>query len=182
MGSKRCWMRALEHRGGNISAECGSSSSPAPVGAALRDKSAWRLARREGIVRRLVGWQRAGVALALTILSAACAGAGAGSTGGGRDVRAVAHEYFVAVAAGDGRRACALLSNKGLEDGGYSSRARCARDYSRAPRQPVPRIVRVVLKGPRTAYVTVEIGHGRYGETNTIKLARYGRRWLIDVG
>jgi len=50
-----------------------------------------------------------------------------------QQVRVVARRYLHAVAVGDGRTACAMLSGRGLADGDYSSRGACARDYSSRP-------------------------------------------------
>lgn len=110
------------------------------------------------------------------------AGCGSGSTDEQGAVRSVAQRYLRAVATGDGATACALLSPKGLGDGGYASRAACARDYAAQPLRQVFPIVKITLEGHDNA--TVVVGDAAVSDSgnDAVHLHLYGRRWLLDVG
>lgn len=115
-----------------------------------------------------------GYMLLVWLLLAGCVGT---STSARQEVRSVAVRYLQAIARGEGQVACALLSSRGLADGGYRSRAACVRAYTHAPSHEHFRIVRIMLHRAHTAWVVI-----RGSDSGTIELRRYGHRWLIDVG
>lgn len=99
-----------------------------------------------------------------------------------QQVREVAHRYLVAVARGDGHSACALLSQRGLADGGYASRAACARAYSKDPLKKVFPILKITFRPHHTADVLIGDASASDSGNDTIRLRRYGGRCLIDAG
>jgi hypothetical protein len=112
-------------------------------------------------------------------LQTSCASA---SPSARQQVRVVAHSYLVAVARGNGRAACALLSKRGLSDGGYSTRADCARDYSRTPLRKVFPILKITFRSRQVADVIVGDASVSDSGNDMMELRRYGQRWLIDSG
>jgi hypothetical protein len=99
-----------------------------------------------------------------------------------QQVRVVAHRYLVATARGNGHAACALLSKRGLADGGYSSRANCAQAYSHSPLKKVFPILKITFRSRQIADAIVGDGSVSDSGNDMIELRRYGQRWLIDAG
>src|SRR5947209_8018594 len=90
---------------------------------------------------------RRGRAIMLCLVGSLVGGAGAAAEvrHDRSAVRAMARRYVHAVAVGDGKTACALLSKAGLADGGYNARTACARDYSSRPLHKEFPIIRVTV-------------------------------------
>jgi hypothetical protein len=128
----------------------------------------------------MVFWVRRTISLVVT--TAAVLGCGGPVTNTKRDIRRVAVRYIHAAAVGDGRTACSLLSTRGLADGGYSSRAACRRDRSANPLGKTFLVLKITLRGARTAFVVIGDAAVSDSGNDTIVLRRYGSRWLIDVG
>ena len=121
-------------------------------------------------------------AIPVALTAAAVLGCADAATNPKNDIRRVAVRYVHAAAVGDGKTACLLLSTKGLADGGYSSRAACRRDYSANPLGKTFPVLRITLRGPRTAYAVIGDAAVSDSGNDTIVLGRYGSRWLIDAG
>lgn len=100
-----------------------------------------------------------------------------------KQVRGTVQRYVRAVADGDGKTACALLSARGLADGGYSSRTACARDYSSRPLRRTFAIVRVMLSGDhKAARVVIADAAVSDSGNDMIELSYHGTSWFIDAG
>jgi hypothetical protein len=118
----------------------------------------------------------------VAVTTAAVLGCGGAAANPKTDIRRVAVRYMHAAAVGDGKTACSLLSTKGLADGGYSSRAACRSDYSANPLGKTFPVLKITLRGPRTAFVVIGDAAVSDSGNDTIVLRRYGSRWLIDAG
>ena len=116
------------------------------------------------------------------VTTAALLGCGGTATSPKHEIRRVAVRYIHAAAVGDGKTACSLLSPQGLADGGYSSRAACRRDYSANPLGKTFPVLKITLRGPRTAVVVIGDAAVSDSGNDRIVLRRYGSRWLIDAG
>jgi hypothetical protein len=99
-----------------------------------------------------------------------------------QQVRVVAHKYLAAAARGDGHAACALLSKRGLADGGYPSQANCARAYSHSPLKKVFPILKITFRSRHIADVIIGDASVSDSGNDMIELRRYSQRWLIDAG
>jgi hypothetical protein len=123
------------------------------------------------------------VVLVLCIAAAAFVAACGTSADPVKQVRGTARRYLGAVADGDGKTACALLSTRGLADGGYSSRSACARDYSSRPLKRAFPIVKIKLSSDhQTARVVVGDAATSDSGNDTIELSHHGTSWAIDAG
>jgi hypothetical protein len=100
-----------------------------------------------------------------------------------QEVRGTAQHYLRAVAGGDGNTACALLSARGLADGGYGSRTACARDYASRPFRRTFSIVKIMVSGDHQS-ARVVIGDAAVSDSGNdmIELSHHGTNWLIDAG
>lgn len=100
-----------------------------------------------------------------------------------KQVRSTAQRYLHAVALGDGKAACALLSARGLTDGGYNSRTACARDYSSRPLKRTFPIITITLSGDhQTARVVVGDAAVSGSGNDMIELSHHGTSWAVDAG
>jgi hypothetical protein len=123
--------------------------------------------------------RRAAIVAVLVVVVAGCGGSGeSGESEAEKQVRAAVTEFYAALERGDGRAACALLSETGREDAEAANpkAGRCEVELvAEHGGTPPPRITSIEIKGD-----TAEVGL-RNGEGGSTVLTKEPDGWKLDA-
>lgn len=113
-------------------------------------------------------------------LAVGTGGVAAASCSPKAEVRATAEAFLHALARGDGKAACRLLSPAAMDDGGYRTMRACVRAHRHLRFLGRFRVVRVRLQSDGTALAIVNDSAISDSGNDALVLGRHHRRWLID--